>query len=461
MKQQGTRLGTEKISNLMINLSVPAFITMFIMSLYNIVDAIFVARGVGTLGVAALSIAFPIQMIMGALASTFGIGGASIISRRLGAKALGEANRVLNHVIWLTGFFSMLMIATAFLFLDPLLKTFGATENILPYAKDYLSIILLGSVFATFAMATNHVARSEGNAKIAMLTMVIPAVINMILNPILIFGLDMGIKGSATATVIAQLMAATWLLKYFIGGRSSLTLKWIGFLPDFKVVQKIILIGLPSFIMMSSSSLMVVSVNWMLLIFGSEIHIAVFGIINRVMAFAYLPITGIVQGMQPIIGFNYGAKLQGRVTQTVKLGLIISTIIASIVWVVTMGIPELLMKIFSNDNNVLANGTHALRLIFLLAPIIGFQMVTAGLYQAMGKAKTSLMLSMSRQLLFFVPIVLTLPHLYGLKGVWMSFPIADVLAFLVALIIFLKDRKSFFPTSPTFQTSNPEKFRKN
>ncbi|SFQ95651.1 MATE family efflux transporter [Desulfoscipio geothermicus] len=265
MKQQSTRLGIEKISSLMINLSVPAFIGMFVMSLYNIVDAIFVARGVGTLGVAALSIAFPIQMIMGALAGTFGIGGASIISRRLGANALGEANRVFNHIIWLIVFFSMLMTATAFLFLEPLLVIFGATKNILPYAKDFLSIILLGSVFVTFAMATNNVVRSEGNAKIAMLTMVMSAVINMILNPIFIFGLDMGIKGSATATVIAQFIAATWLLKYFIGGKSSLTLKWIGFIPDFKVVKEIILIGLPSFIMMSSSSLMVVSVNWMLL----------------------------------------------------------------------------------------------------------------------------------------------------------------------------------------------------
>ena len=445
MEQQSTRLGVEKISNLMINLCVPAFITMFAMSLYNIVDTIFVARGVGTLGVAALSIAFPIHMIMGALAGTFGIGGASIISRRLGAKAIGEANRVFNHVIWLTGFFSMLMTATAFLLLDPLLRTFGATDNILPYAKDYLSIILLGSVFATFAMATNNVVRSEGNAKIAMLTMLIPAVINMILDPIFIFGLDMGIKGSAIATVIAQFTAATWLLKYYIGGKSSLTLKWIGFLPDFKVVQEIISIGLPSFIMMSSTSLMVVSINWMLLIFGGEIQIAVFGIINRVMAFVYLPITAIVQGMQPIIGYNYGAKLQGRVTQTVKLGLIGSTIIASIVWVVPVGIPELLMNIFSNDNHVIVNGTNALRLVFLLAPIIGFQMVTAGLYQALGKAKTSLMLSMSRQLLFLIPFVLTLPHLYGLKGVWMSFPIADGLAFLAALIILLKDRKMLFP----------------
>lgn len=444
MKQQSTRLGKEKISSLMINLSVPAFIGMFVMALYNIVDAIFVARGVGTLGVAALSIAFPIQMIMGALAGTFGIGGASIISRRLGANAQDEANRVFHHIIWLVVFSSLLMTTLAFIFIDPLLKMFGATEHVLPYAKDFLSIIILGSIFSTFAMATNNVVRSEGNAKIAMLTMMISAVINMILNPIFIFALDMGIKGSATATIISQFIAAVWLFKYFTSGKSSLSLRWIAFVPDFKIVKEIILIGLPSFIMMASSSLMAVSVNWMLLVFGSEIQVAVFGIINRIMSFGYLPIVGVVQGMQPIIGYNYGAKLQGRVTQTIKLGLVVTTVMASIVWMVAMGIPELLMAIFSNDKDVLTNGTNAIRLIFLSAPILGFQMVAGGLYQALGKAKISLMLSMSRQLLFLIPIVLTLPHLYGLKGVWMSFPIADTLAFIFALIIFLKDRKMLF-----------------
>lgn len=445
MEQQSTRLGGEKISNLMINFCVPAFIAMFSMSLYNIVDTIFVARGVGTLGVAALSVAFPIQMIIGALASTFGVGGASIISRRLGAKAIEEANRVFNHVIWLTGFFTIIIITMAFLSLGPLLRAFGATDNILPYAHDYLSIILFGSIFATFAVATSNTIRAEGNVKIATLTMLIPAVINIILDPIFIFGLDMGIKGAATATIIAQFAAAMWILKYLIGGKSLLSLKWIGFLPDHKVVQEIILIGLPSFIMRSSSSLMVVSVNWMLLIFGGEIQIAVFGIINRVITFAYLPITAIVQGMQPIVGYNYGAKLQGRVTQTVKLGLIISAIIASTVWVMLIGIPELFISIFSDDKYVIINGTNALRLVFFLAPIVGFQMVTAGLYQALGKAKVSFMLSVSRQFLFFIPVVLTLPHLYGVKGVWMSFPIADGLSFLFALIILLKDRKVLFP----------------
>ena len=303
----------------MVSLSFPAFIGMFVMALYNIADTIFVARGVGTLGVAALSIAFPIQMIMGALAATFGIGGASIISLRLGANSPGEANKVFNHIIWMVGFFSILMTVAALSFLEPLLRIFGATENILPYAKDFLSIILVGSVFSTFAMATNNVARSEGNARIAMLTMIISAVINIILNPIFIFVLGMGIKGSATATVISQFIAAAWLLKYFVGEKSSLTVKWIRLLPDFKIVKEIVLIGLPSFIMMASASLMVVSVNWMLLVFSGEIQIAVFGIINRLMALAYMPINGVVQGIQPIIGYNHGAKLQGRVTQTIKL----------------------------------------------------------------------------------------------------------------------------------------------
>lgn len=445
MKQQSSRLGKEKIPELMLKLSVPAFIGMFVMALYNVIDTIYIARGVGTLGVAGLIIAFPIQMIFGGLASTFGVGGASIISRKLGANELAEANNVFGHVIWLVVFFSILMAVTGMFFLEPLLRTFGATENILPYAKDYLSIILFGSLVQFFAMATNNIARSEGNAKLAMLTMIISASANMVLDPIFIFGLDMGIKGAALATIISQIIGAVWLLKYFLGGKSTLELQNIGWLPDFNIVKEIITIGVPTFIMRSSSSLMVVAVNWMLIGFGSEIEIAVFGIINRLMMFFFMPINGIVQGMQPIIGFNYGAGLYDRVRHTIKLGISIATVITSIVWVITLIFPQVLINIFSADEAVITSGSGALKWIFIMAPVIGFQMIAGGLFQTLGKAKISFILSLSRQLLFLIPFALTLPHLYGLTGIWISFPIADGLAFLFALYIFLKNRKIFFP----------------
>jgi putative MATE family efflux protein len=339
MKEQASRLGTEKIPKLLLNLSLPAFIGMFVAALYNVIDAIFIARGVGTMGVAALSIAFPIQMIMAAGAATFGIGGASVISRRLGAKRVDEANKVFGHILWLIIFFSAISMTTALLFLEPLLKAFGATDLILPYAMDYLLVILMGSMIFSFAMGMNNVVRSEGNAKIAMYTMVIGAVVNVILNPVFIFGLDMGMRGAALATIIGQSTAAMWLLKYFLGGKSSLHISWIGWKPELRLVKEIILIGLPAFMMMSSTSLMVACVNWVLVTFGGETQVAIFGIINRLITISIMPINGIVQGMQPIIGFNYGAGLADRVTRTFKLGAYTATAIALTAWIVILTVP--------------------------------------------------------------------------------------------------------------------------
>jgi len=441
MKKQSTELGTEKISKLLVRLSLPAFIGMFVGSLYNVIDTIFIARGVGTVGVAALSIAFPIQMIIMAFAAAFGVGSASIISRRLGANRLEDANLVFGHMVWLIGFFSIVMAGTASLLLEPLLKLFGATAQILPYAKDYLSIILLGSVAFSFAMATNNIVRSEGNAKTAMLTMVIAAVINLILNPIFIFGLGWGMKGAALATIIGQATGAIWLFLYFYKGKGSLTLKWIGWKPNFTIIKEIIIIGMPVFVMMASVSLMFVSVNWMLVTISTELQIAIFGIISRVIAFTTMPINGIVQGMQPIIGYNFGAKLVDRLNQTVKIGIVVATMIATTTWIIVMLIPEPLMGIFSTDQAVIKDGALAMAIIFMLTPIIGFQMVVAGLFQALGKAKIAFVLSLSRQLIFLIPFVLILPHFYGLKGVWMAFPIADGLAFLLAFIIISSTRK--------------------
>ncbi|AJD92468.1 multidrug transporter MatE [Jeotgalibacillus malaysiensis] len=448
MKQQSERLGTEKIPSLMVRFSVPAFIGMFVMAFYNIADTFFIARGIGTVGVAALSIAFPLQLIITAFAAAIGIGGASIISRRLGENRLDEANKIFGNVIWLVGFLSVLMVVAALVFLEPILVTFGATEEILPYAAEYLSIILYGAIFQAFAMSMNNVVRSEGNAKMAMLTMVISAGLNIILDPIFIFTLDMGMAGAAIATVISQAVGAIWLFLYFRAGKSSLEFKWIGLLPDWRVVREITQIGSATFVRQTAGSLMFIAVNWMLVIYGGESAVAIFGIINRIMMFAIMPMFGIVQGMQPIIGYNFGAKLHHRVSETLKLGIGTSTVMAIGVWAVTMLFPGAMMSVFSTDPAVIAGGEEAMRFIFLVVPIIGFQMVTGGLYQALGKAKISFILSMARQLIFLIPLVLILPGFLGLTGVWLAFPIADGLAFLLSLFFVWRDRRSLFQKTP-------------
>ncbi|PPA69952.1 MATE family efflux transporter [Jeotgalibacillus proteolyticus] len=441
-------MGTEKISKLMVKFSVPAFIGMFVMAFYNIADTFYIARGVGTLAVAALSIAFPLQLIITAFAAAIGIGGSSIISRRLGAGKLKEANEVFGHVVWLVGLLSIIMVTIALTFLEPILVVFGATEDVLPYAMDYLSIILYGSLFQAFAMSSNNIVRSEGNAKVAMLTMIVSAGLNIILDPIFIFVLDMGVSGAAIATVISQAVGAVWILLYFKTGKSSLSFRWIGLLPDMKVVKEIIGIGSATFVRQVAGSLMFVAVNWMLVVHGGDTAVAIFGIINRIMMFAIMPMFGIVQGMQPIIGYNYGAQLYHRVSDTLKIGILVSSGIATFVWTVTMIFPGAMMSVFSTDPVVIDGGEEAMRWIFLVAPIIGFQMVTGGLYQALGKAKISFILSMSRQLLFLIPLVLILPSYFGLMGVWLAFPLADLMAFLLSLYFVWRDRKQLFQKTP-------------
>ncbi|MEW9500934.1 MATE family efflux transporter [Jeotgalibacillus marinus] len=448
MKQQSTQLGTDKIPKLMMRFSLPAFIGMFVMALYNIADTFYIARGVGTQAVAALSISFPLQLIITAFAAAIGIGGASIISRRLGEGKLGKANEVFGHVMWLVGLFSIIMVGLSLSFLDPILVAFGATQDVLPYASEYMSIILYGALFQAFMMASNNIVRSEGNAKVAMLTMIISAGLNIVLDPIFIFWLDMGVAGAAIATVISQAVGAVWIFLYFWTGKSSLTFKWIGLVPKLNVVQEIVGIGSATFVRQVAGSFMFIAVNWMLVLHGGDTAVAIFGIINRIMMFAIMPMFGIVQGMQPIIGYNYGAKLYHRVSDTLKLGIIISSGLATFVWVVTMLFPGAMMSIFSTDPTVVKGGEEAMRWVFLAAPIIGFQMVSGGLYQALGKAKISLVLSMSRQLVFLIPLVLILPSFFGLVGVWIAFPIADILSFVLSLFFIWRDRSTLFQKAP-------------
>ncbi|AQY52215.1 multidrug transporter MatE [Listeria weihenstephanensis] len=444
MKEQSKRLGEDKIGSLMWRLSVPAFIGMFVMGMYNIVDTIFVARGVGSLGVAALSIAFPVQMIMMAMAAMFGIGGASIISRALGAGKQEEANRVYHQVVWLVIISSLVLAIITFIFLDPLVTMFGATPEIHQYAKDFLQILLLGSVFQTFAMAMNNIVRSEGNAKIAMLTMIISAVLNMILNPIFIMGLDMGIRGSAFATLIAQAVGAIWLLLYFLSGKSSLTLKGIRFHIDWKLSGSIVAIGFPSFIMMSAGSIVSISVNWMLNIHGGTMAIAAYGVANRIASFMIMPINGVTQGMQPIVGFNYGSREYKRVVKAVKLSIVAATAMSLIAFAVVELFPDLLVSVFTTDQQLLRDGAHAVQIVLLAAPTIGFQIVCGGLYQALGRARISFVISLMRQIICLIPLLLILPNFWGLDGVWYAFPLADVAAFTVCLIIMLRTWRGLF-----------------
>jgi putative MATE family efflux protein len=437
MKQQSERLGTEPIPQILFKLAAPAMVGMLVMAMYNVVDTVYIARSVGTIGVAAASIAFPVQMLVMAVAAVFGIGGGALISIALGAGNLDRANRVFGNVIGLVIFFSTCAALLGLTLLTPMLLFFGSSETILPYAHDYLGIILYSTAFFAFAFTANNIIRAEGNAKTAMLTMIISAVLNVIFTPIFIFGFGMGMKGAALGTVVAQGLTAVYLLLYFWTGRSSLSIKAAYLIPQFTLIKQVLAIGASAFVRQASSSIMLIVANNLLILYGGDLAVAVLGIIIRVMMFTTMPILGIVQGLLPLVGFNYGARQADRVSESILLGIKVSTIIAVCAFILIMALPKQLMMVFTNDAAAIQMGQSALRMIFALCFTIGVQIVTGGIFQALGNARAALILSLSRQVLFLIPLMILLPMLFQLPGIWLAFPAADLLSFILALV-FLK-----------------------
>lgn len=443
-KEQSRQLGEEPVGKLLLKMSIPAIIGMLVMSLYNIVDTIFISYFVGVEGVAGVTFAFPLMIIMMAVAATLGIGGSSVISRRLGEGREKEANFVFGNILTIVLITGVVGVIAAFTLLEPTLRLLGATEGIMGYAIEYIFPITLATILFTFGFASNAIIRSEGNARFAMITMIIPSVLNIILDPVFIVWLDMGVQGAAIATVISQAVTAVVTLGYFLRGHSTLIISKQFMTLQLRVVKEIFVIGLPAFARQVSASVMMVAINAMLIRYGGEFYVGVFGIVQRVSMFALMPMMGILQGMQPIIGYNYGAKQMERFRETIRLGLKVVTIFSAGVFVVMMIMPELLMRIFSQDPMVIGAGSEGMRIVFVMAVLIGAQVVSGGIYQAIGHARPALILSLARQVLFLIPLVLILPPYIGVMGVWLAFPLADILAFSLSAYLMYRDRRLFF-----------------
>ncbi|MBM7614082.1 MATE family efflux transporter [Alkaliphilus hydrothermalis] len=441
MNEHSKMLATERIGKLLIKLSAPAMLGMMVQAIYNLVDTIFVGRGVGKMAIAGLTIAFPIQMLVMAVAQTIGIGGASIISRSLGKGDLERAEKTMGNMMSLTVVISLLIAVFGSIFIVPILKFFGATETILPYSVDYMRIIIWGTLFFTFAMTSNNIIRAEGNAKVAMITMLISAGLNIILDPIFIFVFDMGIGGAALATVLAQATTVVYLVYYFIKGKSTVKLKVQNLRFNKSIILETFAIGSSSFARQASGSITAVILNNSLAYYGGDAAIAIYGVINRLMMFTFLPLIGVVQGFLPIVGFNYGANLMDRVKQSINLSVIVTTIMSVGGFLMLMLFPRFFFSIFNEDPKFIEDGIVAMRYIILALPVIGFQVIGASLFQAFGKAKPSLFLNLSRQILFLIPLVLILPLYFQLNGLWLAFPLADLLAFIVTLIMVIRQMR--------------------
>ncbi len=451
MRMNEKMLGTEKIGKLLVKMSVPAIIGMLVNALYNVVDTIFIGRGVGTLGIGGITIAFPVQLIIMSVGMLVGMGSASVISRSLGNGDRDRASKTAGNAFLVSAVFGMGVMVLGLLFMQPILRLLGATDEILPYAREYLSVILFGAVFITFAMSANNIARAEGKAVVAMLTMLIGTGMNIVLDPIFIFGLKMGIRGAATATVISQFLAFAFLLVFFISGKSSLKIKLKHLKPDWPVLGEVFKLGIPIFVRQLGMSILAIVVNNSLRAYGSEVHIAGFGIINRLLMFTLMPIMGISQGFQPIAGYNYGAGSTDRVKQTVKLSIIVSSAVALFAFLVMMLFPRTLLQIFTADAQLIREGTEALRVVILALPFVGLQLIGSTYFLAIGKAIPSLLLGMSRQILFLIPLVLLLPLTLGLSGVWTAFPIADGLATLATVLWMARDLRKLQPAGLSHQ----------
>jgi putative MATE family efflux protein len=426
-------LSIEPIRRLLWRFSLPAIVGMMVNALYNVVDRIYIgnAPDLGANGIAGITISFPIMIILLAMGVLYGIGGATLFSIRLGQGREKEAAEVLQNAVILLVGTGIVIILASLLFLEPLLALFGASEQIMPYAKSYLSVILFGSIFAITSMGMNHFIRADGSPRVAMLSMFLGAGTNIILDPIFIYVLGWGMKGAALATIISQFFSFIWVLSYFLGKRSRVKLKLKGIKPNPKVMRHIMSLGVPPFSMQLVSNLLNVILNKTLMAHGGDLGISAMGIVNSLQTLLLMPVIGINQGVQPLISFNFGAKKYDRVREAAKLGIFWATMVVLVGYTATRIWPRAMVSLFNREPALLELGTYALVRWFLLTPLIGFQVVASSFFQAIGRSKTALLLILSRQGLFLIPSILLFAHYFGLQGILWAAPVSDGFAFIV------------------------------
>lgn len=426
------QLGEEKILSLIIKFSIPAIIGMLVNALYNIVDRIFIGNGVGSDGIAGAAIGFPIMLIMMAFNMLIGLGANSLVAIRLGEQKKKEAEQIMGNAFVLLVALSLVITVLGLVFLDPLLKLFGASEAVLPYAKVYMRIILWGSVFQAIGMGMNNFIRSEGNPRMAMVTMLIGAILNTILDPLFIFVFNLGMAGAAYATVISMAVSAAWVLYHFIYGKSVLKLHVKNFKLNPDVIVKILAIGAAPFMMQFAASILNAIMNKSLSTYGGDVAVSAMSAVMSITMLFLMPIFGINQGVQPIIGYNYGAQKYDRVKEALKLGIVAATIVVIFGFVITRLFPVQLISIFNaKDAELIAFGSHALQVFLIFMPIIGFQIVSSNYFQAVGKPVQAGLLSLSRQVLILIPAMLILPRFFGVEGVLYAGPLSDLVSSVI------------------------------
>ncbi|MBX7310487.1 MATE family efflux transporter [Clostridium chauvoei] len=434
------RLGEEKISKLLITFSVPAIIGMLVNTLYNIVDRMFIGHipEVGQLAITGVGVTMPIATIILGFGLLLGVGTSARVSLNLGRGHKDDAEKLIGNSLALSIIISIVIVIIGLMFSNKLLRVFGASDSTIGYAQDYINIIYFGTIFNLMGFSLNHSIRSDGNPRIEMFSMLIGAITNIVLDPIFIFGLNLGVKGAAIATVISQLVSCIWVISYFTTGKSYIKLRKENLKLEKRIVLAIVTIGMSPFSMQIAQSMVQVIANNSLRIYGGDLAIGSMAIIASITMIFAMPIIGLNQGAQPIIGYNYGAKKYHRVKETVTYGTIIATIIMIIGFLLVELFPHILISMFNKDPKLVDIATNGLRIYLCMIPFIGFQIVSSSYFQAIGKAKVSMFLSLLRQVILLIPFMIILPRVFNpaLNGIWIAGAASDLLSAIITGILF-------------------------
>ena len=441
-KKAALELGTKPVGKLLMQYAIPAIIAMTASSLYNMVDSIFIGQGVGPLAISGLAITFPLMNLSAAFGAAVGVGASTFISVKLGQKDYDTAKHILGNTMTLNLITGLGVGLVCLLFLDSILRFFGASDQTIPYARDYMVIILLGNVITHMYFGLNAVLRAAGKPKHAMSATIFTVVLNTLLDPLFIYTFGLGIKGAAYATVLAQSLALIWQLYIFSRPKELLHFKRGTFRLQSSIIRNIIAIGLSPFSMNVCACIVVILINNSMVHYGSDLAVGAYGIANKV-AFIFVMINmGVNQGMQPIAGYNYGAMRYDRLMKVVKYSIIAATAIMTTGFIIAMTIPGPCARLFTTDPILIDLSAKGIRYIMVAFPVVGYQMVISNFFQSIGKAKISIVLSLSRQLLILLPLLLVLPTMFGINGVWVSMPVSDTLsAFMAAWIMIVHMRK--------------------
>lgn len=440
-----TELGNEKIGKLLKMYAVPGIIAQTAASLYNMVDSIYIGhiKDVGSYAISGLAVTFPLMNLSAALGTLVGVGAMTLISVLLGQKNYDTAKKVLSNVLTLNVVISILFTVVTLLFLDPILYFFGASENTLPFARSYMTIILLANVITHLYFGFNGIIRAAGNPKLAMGLTLFTVTSNAILDPIFIFGLDMGIQGAALATVLCQTMALSYSFRYLSRKDNFLHFPRPLFQLDWRIAKQSLAIGVGPFMMNAASCLVALFINQQLRKYGGDLAIGAYGIVNRITMLFIMVCMGFNQGLQPIAGYNYGARQYSRVKEIFILTAKWEVLVTTLCFLVSVFLPVQAVSLFTNDPEMIRISSHGIRVMNIAFALVGFGMVSGNLFQCLGMVKKSIFLSLTRQLLFLLPLIYTLPIWLQEKGVWMSFPISDSLNIIVSAILIINLFRKF------------------